>query len=36
MIDKGYASKSDKEVQEGRTWYIPHHGVHHPSKPGNI
>ena len=36
MTDKGYASKSNKEVQEGRTWYILHHGVHHPSKPGNI
>ena len=36
MIDKGYASKSNKEAQEGRTWYIPHHGVHHSSKPGNI
>ena len=36
MIDKGYAGKSNKEAQEGRTWYILHHGVHHPSKPGNI
>ena len=35
LIDKGYASKSNKEVPEGRTWYIPHHGVYHPSKPGN-
>ena len=36
MTDKGYASKSNKEAQEGRTWYILHHSVHHPSKPGNI
>ena len=20
----------------GKTWYIPHHGVYHPSKPGKI
>ena len=36
MIDKGYASKSNKEAQEDRTWYIPHPGVHHSNKPGNI
>ena len=36
LIDKGYASKSNKEAQEGRTWYIPHHGVYYPSKPGKI
>ena len=20
----------------GKTWYIPHHGVYHPSKPGKL
>ena len=25
------------EVQPyGKTWYIPHHGIYHPSKPGKI
>ena len=36
LIDKGYASKSNKEAPEGRTWYIPYHGLYHPSKPGKI
>ena len=36
LIKKGYAEKSTKEAPEGRTWYIPHHEVYHPSKPGKI
>ena len=36
LIKKGYAEKSTKEAPEGRTWYISHHGVYHPSKPGKI
>ena len=37
LIDKGNASKSNKEAPEGRTcMYIPHHGVYHPSKPEKI
>ena len=37
VIKKGYAGKSDpKAYQEGKTWFIPHHGVYHPSKPGKI
>ena len=36
LIKKGYAEKSNKEVPEGRTWYIPHHGVYHSSRPGKI
>ena len=35
-IKKGDAEKSTKDAQEGRTWYILHHGVYHPSKPGKI
>ena len=35
-IKKGDAEKSTKDAQEGRTWYIPHHGVYHSSKPGEI
>ena len=27
--------KSSKEAPE-KTWYIPHHGVYHPNKPGKI
>ncbi|XP_070569566.1 uncharacterized protein [Ptychodera flava] len=39
IIDKGYAEKvpTDDEPQtDGRRWYIPHHGVYHPKKPGKI
>ena len=36
LIRKGYAEKSTKEAPEGRTRYIPHHGVYHRSKPGKI
>ena len=35
MLIKGYARRSDKSPN-GKTWYIPHHGVYHPSKPGKI
>jgi hypothetical protein len=40
LIDKGFARKTpnvstgtDKSVQR---WYLPHHGVYHPQKPGKI
>ena len=36
MVQKGYAEKSSQQVQQGKTWFIPHHGVYHPSKPGKI
>ena len=37
MIKKGYPGKSDpKANQEGKIWFIPHHEVYHPSKPGKI
>ena len=36
-ISKGYAEKiDDKQGQEGRIWYIPHHGIYHKNKPGKI
>ena len=35
LLVKGYAKQSEV-VQSGKTWYIPHHGVYHPSKPGKI
>ena len=35
LLIKGYARRSDKSPN-GKTWYIPHHGVYHPSKPGKI
>ena len=41
IIAKGYAEKVPKEEEEvsynhGNVWYIPHHGVYHPKKPGKI
>ena len=39
IIDKGYARKitEDNDVPEiGKVWYLPHHGVYHPRKPGKI
>ncbi len=39
IISKGYArkvSESRMKVEEGKTWYLPHHGVYHPKKPGKI
>ena len=36
MVQKGYAEKSFQQFQQGKTWFITHHGVYHPSKPGKI
>ena len=35
LLEKGYARRCN-ETSTGKTWYIPHHAVHHPSKPGKI
>ncbi|KAK7896434.1 hypothetical protein WMY93_021759 [Mugilogobius chulae] len=35
MLEQGYAEKvpaSEQAPKEGKVWYIPHHGVHHPTK----
>ena len=36
IISKGYATKSSREAAPGKIWYVPHHGVYHPNKPGKI
>ena len=39
IIEKGYAERVPPEelsLDNGRIWYIPHHGVYHPKKPGKI
>ena len=39
LLDKGYAEKVPEESVEAdpsKVWYIPHHGVYHPKKPGKI
>ena len=36
IIAKGYARKSTTKAASGKTWYLPHHGVYHPTKPEKI
>ena len=38
ITDKGYARKVPVDLQNssGMKWYIPHHGIYHPHKPGKI
>ena len=36
LTSKGYAKESSKVAQSGHCWYLPHHGVYHPNKPGNL
>ena len=39
VIEKGYAARVPSEelsLDNGCIWYIPHHGVNHPKKPGKI
>ena len=35
ILKKGYVKES-KSNQDGRVWYLSHHGVYHPRKPGKI
>ena len=35
LLRTGYAKRSDASPS-GKNWYIPHHGVYHPSKPSKI
>ena len=40
IVAKGYTQKVPPHQREsgyqGKTWFIPHHGVYHPHKPGKI
>ena len=37
MISKGHAELQDeKKCQQDKVWYIPHHAIFHPSKPGKL
>ena len=36
MLARGYAKKSTSSALLGKAWYIPHHGVFNPNKPGKI
>ena len=39
IIEKGYARKVSAEEllpEEGKVWYLPHHGVYHHKKPNSL
>lgn len=37
IISRGDAEKvPEEEIENSPAWYIPHHGVYHPHKPGRI
>ncbi|XP_064629277.1 uncharacterized protein LOC135488566 [Lineus longissimus] len=39
LLEKGYAERVEdccSKVEEGKQWYIPHHGIYNPNKPGKI
>ena len=36
LMLKGYARESTSAVEAGKCWYLPHHGVYDPNKPGKI
>ena len=36
LVSKCYAKKTDIKPDNGKLWYLPHHGVKHPSKPGKV
>ena len=36
LFENGYARVSDQHPENGKTWYLPHHGVYHPRKPEKI
>ena len=33
ILEKGYAKESKATPQDGRVWYLPHHGIYHLRKP---
>ena len=36
MVSNGEAELALGDTAEGECWYIPHHGVYHPHKPGKL
>ena len=39
IIAKGYSQRVPNELltpTPGKVWYLPHHGVYHPKKPGKV
>ena len=36
LVSKCYAEKTDAKPDNCKQWYLPYHGVKHPSKPGKV
>ena len=36
LLKRGHAKKAPANGIEGKTWYLPHHAVFHPAKPGKV
>ena len=36
IISKEYVRKTITNPLDGRTWYLPYHGVYHPHKPSKL
>ncbi|XP_062600914.1 uncharacterized protein LOC134262527 [Saccostrea cucullata] len=36
VLERGDAEPVSSDGVSGNTWYIPHHGVYHPKKPGKL
>ena len=36
IIENGYTGVSDRTPDDGKLWYLLHHGVYHPAKPNKI
>ena len=36
LMSKGYATESTAAAENGKCWYLPHHGVYNPNKPGKV
>ena len=36
IIERGDVERVESPAPDGHRWYIPHHGVYHPKKPGKV
>ena len=36
LVANGFSRKATSPLTDDSTWYLPHHGVYHPCKPGKI
>ena len=36
IVSRCYTKKTDVKPDNGKLWYLPHHVVKHPSKPGKV